>query len=83
VSISGINKIEKPIKALSEIMRFEKLRLPELINLTTKTELTRPKNSDPVSPIKILAGVQLNFRNASTLPTVANDSIAYPISLFK
>ena len=47
-----------------------------LISLITKTERIKPITKDPVSPINILAGLKLNFRNANNEPTRVKERIA-------
>ena len=48
-----------------------------------KTDTEKPKNSDPVSPIKTLAGYTLNRRNPISPPTTApvTGSIPLPIPM--
>ena len=48
---------------------------PTFVNLITNMALTNPKKSDPVSPINILAGVQLKARNEINAPTNVNERI--------
>ena len=36
------------------------------------TDIINPKNIDPVSPINILAGLKLCFKNPSVLPSIIN-----------
>ena len=59
VSKSGIIKIEKPIAGADAIGKLDAGLPAILINFITSIEFTSPNNSEPVSPIKILAGEKL------------------------
>ena len=50
---------------------------PSFINLIDKIEKIRPITKDPVSPIKMDAGLKLYFRNANKAPNRVKDNIAY------
>ena len=46
------------------------------INLMAITTDIKPISSEPVSPIKILAGVILNFKKPKIAPTIASETAA-------
>ncbi len=52
--------------------------------ITASELIIYPKNKDPVSPIKIFAGLKLYFRNPSVLPSIIKPSkatVGFPIEI--
>ncbi|MEY3186474.1 MAG: hypothetical protein RL675_296 [Bacteroidota bacterium] len=59
VSMIGIKTAANANAPVSVMFKSTKLELLARINLTDKTAKTKPRNKDPVSPIKTLAGEKL------------------------
>ena len=68
IIITEVNSINEKVKGLNflEILK---------INLIAKIDNIIPTTSEPVSPIKIEAGLKLNLKKANKDPITANDKI--------
>ena len=77
VSYKGTDNIEITINGPLFIYNFSfGIFTPVLISLIARTDKINPITNEPVSPINILAGLKLNFRNANNEPRSVKERIA-------